>query len=86
MEHTVVVILAFVLDTLLGEPRRFPHPVRMIGLVIDKGEQWLRQGPSSPARDFWGGCSLVRISAYLLLCGRAPRVPTDNFLMRSRRS
>jgi adenosylcobinamide-phosphate synthase len=59
MEHAVIVILAFVLDALLGEPRWFPHPVRVIGLVIDKGEQWLRRGPSSPVRDFCGGCGLV---------------------------
>ena len=59
MEHAVVVLLAFAFDALLGEPRWFPHPVRMIGLVIDKGDRWLRQGPSSPARDFWGGCGLV---------------------------
>jgi adenosylcobinamide-phosphate synthase len=59
MEHAAVVILAFVLDTLLGEPRWVPHPVRVIGWVINTGEQWLRHGPSSPARDFWGGCGLV---------------------------
>jgi adenosylcobinamide-phosphate synthase len=69
MEHAVVVILAFVLDALLGEPRWFPHPVRMIGLVIDKGDQWLRQGPSSPARDFWGGCGLVLGVVWLTYCG-----------------
>lgn len=59
MEHAGVVVLAFVLDALLGEPRWIPHPVRVIGRVIDRGEQWLRRGPSSPARDFWGGCGLV---------------------------
>jgi len=69
MEYAAVVILAFVLDTLLGEPRRVPHPVRMIGLVIDKGEQWLRQGPSSPARDFWGGCGLVLSVVVVTYCG-----------------
>jgi adenosylcobinamide-phosphate synthase len=59
MEHAGAVILAFVLDALLGEPRWFPHPVRVIGWVIDTGDQWLRRGPSSPARDFWGGCGLA---------------------------
>lgn len=61
MEHAGVVVLAFVLDALLGEPRWIPHPVRVIGRVIEKGEQWLRRGPSSPARDFWGGCGLVLV-------------------------
>ena len=69
MEHAGVVILAFVLDTLLGEPRWVPHPVRMIGWVIDTGEQWLRHGPSSPARDFWGGCGLVLSVVVVTYCG-----------------
>jgi adenosylcobinamide-phosphate synthase len=69
MEHAGVVILAFVLDALLGEPRWVPHPVRMIGWVIDTGEQWLRRGPSSPARDFWGGCGLVLGVVVATYCG-----------------
>lgn len=59
MEHAVIVLLAFVLDALIGEPRWVPHPVRVIGRMIDRGEQWLRRGPASPARDFWGGSGLA---------------------------
>ena len=75
MEHAALLILAFGLDALLGDPRWFPHPVRVIGVVIDKSERWLRRGPSSPARDFWGGCGItlgVILSTYFgttwLLC------------------
>jgi adenosylcobinamide-phosphate synthase len=71
MEPAVVLILAFVLDALLGEPSWLPHPVRVIGVVIDKGEQWLRRGPSSPARDFWGGCGIVLGVVAATFCGAA---------------
>jgi len=69
MEYAAVVLLAFVLDALLGEPRWVPHPVRVIGWVIDTGGQWLRRGPSSPARDFWGGCGLVLGVVVMTYCG-----------------
>lgn len=67
MEHAALLILAFLLDAVLGEPRWVLHPVQVIGMVIDKSEQWLRRGPSSPARDFWGGCGIalgVVVSTY----------------------
>src|SRR5688572_17691355 len=69
MEHAVLLVLTFMLDALLGEPRWLPHPVRGIGMVIDKSEQWLRRGPSSPARDFWGGCGIVLGVVALTYCG-----------------
>lgn len=69
MEHAVLLVLAFMLDALLGEPRWLPHPVRVIGRVIDKSEQWLRRGPSSPARDFWGGCGIALGVVVLTYCG-----------------
>ena len=59
MEHAVLLVLAFLFDAVLGEPRWLPHPVRMMGIIIARGERWLRQGASSPARDFWGGCGLA---------------------------
>jgi len=59
MEHAALLILAFLLDVVLGEPRWLPHPVRVIGTIIDTSERWLRRGPSSPAWDFWGGCGIA---------------------------
>jgi adenosylcobinamide-phosphate synthase len=69
MEQAALLILAFGLDALLGEPRWLPHPVRVIGRIVAKGEHWLRRDPSSPARDFCGGCGItlgVTLSTY---CG-----------------
>jgi adenosylcobinamide-phosphate synthase len=61
--------LAFVVDALIGDPHRFPHPVRLIGRAITAGEKLLRCAPASPAQDFFlGSCLTVIIvsGAYLL--------------------
>ena len=34
--------LAFVLDLLIGDPYFLPHPIRLIGKGIEKGEGFLR--------------------------------------------
>ena len=74
MEPAVFLVLACVVDTLIGDPSWLPHPIRLIGKAIEKGEQWLRQGPSSPGQDFFRGLGLVvgivmatYVSAVLLL-------------------
>lgn len=36
---------AFVLDLLLGDPRRVPHPVRWMGRMIGLAEPWFRRLP-----------------------------------------
>ena len=35
--------IAFLLDFLIGDPRWFPHPVRMIGVCIEYTEKILRK-------------------------------------------
>jgi len=52
-------VLAYIIDALIGDPSWLPHPVQLIGKAVEKGEQWLRQGPSSPGQDFLCGLSLV---------------------------
>jgi adenosylcobinamide-phosphate synthase len=42
VEIGTILCIAFVLDILLGDPRYGVHPVRMIGLVIHRFEQFLR--------------------------------------------
>ena len=37
-----IVILACSLDALLGDPRWLPHPVRLIGMIITRYEEWVR--------------------------------------------
>lgn len=59
MERAALLILAVVLDALIGDPSWLPHPVRLIGKAIEKGEGWLRRGPSAPLQDFFLGLGLV---------------------------
>ena len=42
MEIGIAVLLGFLLDLLLGDPHWLPHPVRLIGWMIAKGETILR--------------------------------------------
>lgn len=41
----LVLPAAFILDMLLGDPRRLPHPVRWMGRAIVRVEPWFRQLP-----------------------------------------
>lgn len=40
---TYLILAAFLLDALIGDPPRLPHPVRLIGRVIDRLEKVLRR-------------------------------------------
>jgi adenosylcobinamide-phosphate synthase len=48
MDKTVLLILpllaGYCLDLLLGDPDRFPHPIRLFGTAIYKGERLLNKG------------------------------------------
>lgn len=44
----MVIPAAFALDMLLGDPQRFPHPVRWMGKAISTSEPWFRKIPASP--------------------------------------
>lgn len=48
MEKVHLVVLAFGLDLVLGDPRWFPHPVRLMGWVIERLEGLLM--PIAPGR------------------------------------
>ncbi len=59
MEIVIVVLLGFFLDCLIGDPAKIPHPVRFIGLLIDKGEKLLRSVFSgTPKGEVAGGVVL----------------------------
>lgn len=45
----IVIPAAFALDMLLGDPRRFPHPVRWMGRAIVAAEPRFRRLPFHPA-------------------------------------
>jgi adenosylcobinamide-phosphate synthase len=44
----MVLPAAFALDMFLGDPRRFPHPVRWMGRAIVSAEPWFRRLPVNP--------------------------------------
>ena len=43
METVMIILIAFVLDFLFGDPAWLPHPIRLIGFFIAKGEKLLRR-------------------------------------------
>jgi adenosylcobinamide-phosphate synthase len=59
MDHSLVLILAVVLDAVLGDPAWLPHPIRLIGKAIDYGETRLRQVTAPPMSEFRCGAVLV---------------------------
>src|SRR2546422_7370747 len=40
MEHATLLLLVFIADALIGDPPWLPHPIRLIGKAINRGEQW----------------------------------------------
>ena len=42
METVIIILIAFLLDCLFGDPPWLPHPIRLIGFFIAKGEKLLR--------------------------------------------
>ncbi len=48
-------VIGFLLDLLLGDPQKFPHPIRLMGILIEKGEKIARKLPLDP---FWQGVIL----------------------------
>ena len=44
--YLIIPILAgYLLDLLIGDPEQLPHPVRLFGMLIGKGEAWLNKPP-----------------------------------------
>jgi len=48
-------VIGFLLDLLLGDPQNLPHPIRLMGILIEKGENIARKIPLDP---FWQGATL----------------------------
>jgi adenosylcobinamide-phosphate synthase len=45
LSSILVLPAAFILDLLLGDPRRLPHPIRWMGRAIAAAEPWFRRLP-----------------------------------------
>ena len=52
-------LLAFMLDLAVGDPRWLPHPVTIIGAGIQKVELFMRTHVTSPLQGKWAGVLLV---------------------------
>jgi adenosylcobinamide-phosphate synthase len=59
MISATVLLLAFALDLLFGDPRWLPHPVRFIGSAISAMERFLRRVAASPGGERAAGIVLV---------------------------
>lgn len=61
MEGAVVVILAIMVDLLIGDPRLIPHPVLGMGMIISRSEFHLRKWGSGALKERLLGILLVMI-------------------------
>jgi adenosylcobinamide-phosphate synthase len=67
MKRSHLLLAAYLLDHFVGDPEWFPHPVRLMGLAITKGERLLRAPGDDPFRELLSGAALttgVVVSTY----------------------
>lgn len=57
MDILAAILIGFILDLIFGDPHWLPHPVRLIGFLILKGEKLLRR--LMPKSEFAGGVLLT---------------------------
>ena len=57
MEILIAAIIGFILDLIFGDPHWMPHPIRLIGFFISKGEKRVRK--IIPKKEFLGGMILT---------------------------
>ncbi len=59
--HMIAFFCGFLLDLLIGDPYFLPHPIRLIGSLIAKVENWLLGKGQNRAREFRQGIWMVII-------------------------
>lgn len=59
--HIIAFFCGFLLDLLIGDPYFLPHPIRLIGSLIAKVENWLLGKGQNRAREFRQGIWMVII-------------------------
>ena len=55
------ILFAYILDIIVGDPYWMPHPVRFIGLLINKTEQLLRKNHNNKKENLIAGIWLLVI-------------------------
>lgn len=67
---TAAIIIGFLIDCILGDPVKLPHPVRLIGWWISALEKLYRRiFPKTPAGEKWAGIAMTL--SVLLITGTA---------------
>ena len=59
MNRSVLLPAAYLIDQLAGDPEWFPHPVRLIGSAISRGESQLRRPGQSQTFELLSGAGLT---------------------------
>ncbi len=68
MEILIAVFIGFILDLIFGDPLWLPHPIRLIGLLISKGELLIRKiFHGTQRRELLGGLILA-IAIIIIAC------------------
>ena len=67
-ECSIIIIVAFILDLIVGDPKWLPHPVRVIGALIDFLDGFIRPFCPTSAAERRGGI-LAAIIVVLLSFG-----------------
>ncbi|MEK6697930.1 MAG: adenosylcobinamide-phosphate synthase CbiB [Nitrospirota bacterium] len=57
----LIILIAFILDLVFGDPRWLPHPVRLIGRLIQRTEIVLRRFAKTPKAEKAAGVILVMV-------------------------
>ncbi len=59
MDRRLLIPAAYVLDQVAGDPEWLPHPVRLMGSLITRGEATLRRSGQSAERELFSGALLT---------------------------
>ena len=79
MSRATLILCASALDWAIGDPEFLPHPVRLIGAAITRGEALLPPDSASPRREFAAGLTLAcTITAAAYLAPRALKLLPRN--------
>ncbi|MDR3567645.1 MAG: adenosylcobinamide-phosphate synthase CbiB [Syntrophobacteraceae bacterium] len=72
-------VLAYLLDLAMGDPRWMPHPVRWIGRLISRAERVLYPVQASPARMRFCGFALWSVVIFVVLLAAEAFLYLSNF-------
>lgn len=59
------ILVAVILDFIIGDPYSFPHPVKLMGSIINREERWLRKVTNSKSGLKLGGFIIVIVNICL---------------------